>query len=93
METWIFGPSTCITFFFFFFFLFRADLLGVESEVPRLGVELEQQPPAYATATATWDLSLVCDLHHSSGQRQILNPLRPGIKLTSSWILVQFINH
>ena len=30
---------------------------------------------AYATATAMWDLSRVCDLHHSSWQRQILNPL------------------
>ena len=34
--------------------------------VPRLGVELELQPPAYARATATRDLSRVVDLHHSS---------------------------
>ena len=34
-------------------------------EVPRLGVESELQLPAYATATATWDLSHVCNLHHS----------------------------
>ena len=27
------------------------------------------------TATATWDPSRVCDLHHSSWQRQILNSL------------------
>ena len=44
-------------------------------EVPRLGAELELQLPAYATATATWDPSLICDLHHSSWQHQILNPL------------------
>ena len=44
-------------------------------EVPRLGVELELQPLAYARATATWDPSHVCDLHHSSRQRWILNPL------------------
>ena len=31
--------------------------------------------PAYTTATATRDLRHVCDLHHSSQQRQILNPL------------------
>ena len=31
-------------------------------EVPRLGVESELQPPAYATATATPDLSHVFDL-------------------------------
>ena len=44
-------------------------------EVPRLGVELELQLPAYATATAMTDPSCVYDLHHSSRQRQILNPL------------------
>ena len=44
-------------------------------EVPRLGVESELQLLAYATATATWDPSHVCDLHHSSRQCQILNPL------------------
>ena len=43
-------------------------------EVPRLGVESELQPPAYATATATLDPSCVCDLHHSSWQCRILNP-------------------
>ena len=31
--------------------------------------------PAYARATAMWDPSRVCDLHHSSSQRRILNPL------------------
>ena len=35
-------------------------------EVPRLGVELELQLPAYMTATEMWDLSCVCDLHHNS---------------------------
>ena len=44
-------------------------------EVPRLGVELELQLPAYATAIATPDSNRVCDLHHSSRQCQILNPL------------------
>ena len=44
-------------------------------QVPRLGVQSELQPPAYATATATWDLSYVCDLHHSSWQCQSLNSL------------------
>ena len=43
-------------------------------EIPRLGVELELQPLAYATATATWYPSYVCDLHHSSWQCWILNP-------------------
>ena len=42
-------------------------------EVTRLGVESELQLPAYATATATQDLSHVFDLHLNSQQHQILN--------------------
>ena len=30
--------------------------------------------PAYTTATGTRDLSCICNLHHSSQQRQILSP-------------------
>ena len=44
-------------------------------EVPRLGFESELQLLATATATATPDLSCICDLHYSSRQGQILNPL------------------
>ena len=44
-------------------------------EVPRLGVELELQLPAYATAEATPDPSRICDLCSSLGQHQILNLL------------------
>ena len=44
-------------------------------KIPRLGVKSELQLPAYITATATRDPSCVCDLHHSSWQRRILNPL------------------
>jgi len=46
-------------------------------EIPRLKVDSELQLMAYstATATATWDPSLVCDLHHSSRQCRILNAL------------------
>ena len=40
-----------------------------------IGVQSELEPPAYTTATATPDLSRFCDLHHSSRQRWILNPL------------------
>ena len=42
--------------------------------VPRLGVELELQLPAYSTATAMRGPSHVCDLHHNSQQCQIPNP-------------------
>ena len=44
-------------------------------EVPRLGVKLELQLPAYTTGTATWDPICICDLHHSSQQCWILHPL------------------
>ena len=37
-------------------------------EVPRLGVELELQLPAYTTATAMWHVNHVCNLHHSLWQ-------------------------
>ena len=56
----------------------------------QLGVELEPQLLAYATATATWDLSPVCNLHHSSRQPQILNTLSEAgnwthILMDTSW--------
>ena len=44
-------------------------------EVPGLGVESELQLLAYNTAIATPDPSHICDLHHSSWQRWIINPL------------------
>ena len=44
-------------------------------EVSRLGVEWELQLLAYTIATATQNSSHICNLHHSSGQHQILNPL------------------
>ena len=71
--------------FLFYFYLFIFGFLGPHlwhMEVPRLGVESKLQLPSNITATAKPDLSLVWDLHHSSQQRQILNPLseaRDGI--------------
>ena len=53
----------------FWFLGFLFGFLGLflrQMEVPRLGVNLELQLPAYARATATQDPSCVCDLHHSS---------------------------
>ena len=44
-------------------------------EIPRLGVKSVLQLPAYTTATAMRDPSRICDLHHSSRQHWILNPL------------------
>ena len=61
-------------------------------EVARLGIELELQLLACTTASAMWDLSLVHNLHHGSQQRWFPDPLsKPGIKPTSSWILVRFV--
>ena len=64
----------CVLFFFFFFFCFLGPHLR-HMEVPRLGVQLELQLPAYTTATATLVPRRVWDLYHSSRQCQILNPL------------------
>ena len=61
-------------FSFLVFFVFSGLHLGY-MEVPRLGTSLELQLLAYSRATATPDPSRICDLHHSSPQRRILNPL------------------
>ena len=62
-------------------------------EVPRPGVASELQLPAYATATATPDLSLVCHPHRSSRQHWILNPLsKAGVEPANSWFLVGFVS-
>ena len=63
-------------FFVFFFLLFRATfpVYGDSQARGRIRTTLQ-------------DLSHVCDLHHSSWQRRILNPLREarGILMVPSW--------
>ena len=44
-------------------------------DIPKPGVEMELQLLACATAIATWDPSHICNLHHSSQQHWVLNPL------------------
>ena len=59
-------------------FLFVCLFLGLHlwhMVVPWLEVKSELQLLAYTTATATQDPNHVCNLYHSSRQRQILNPL------------------
>ena len=75
---------------FFFFFCFFA-LYPQHMEVPRLGVLSELQLGAYTPATAMPDLSYICDLHHSSRQHRIPNPLsgarnRIHILMDTSWV-------
>ena len=72
----------------FFFFNFFGPHLW-HTEVPRLGIKSELRLPASTTATVTQDPSL--NLHHSSRQRQILNPLseagdRTRNLMVPSWI-------
>ena len=55
--------------------------------VPRLGVKSELYLPTYATATAMPDLSHVCNLHHSSWQPQIFNPLSEARDRTCVFML------
>ena len=59
---------------FLFLFVFLGPHLQ-NMEVPMLGIKSKLQLPAYATASATRDTSHVCNLHHSSWQYWILNPL------------------
>ena len=64
--------------FYFILFYFIFCFLGFylqHVEVPRLGVISELQLPAYATAPRMQDLCRVYNLHHSSGQHQVPNPL------------------
>ena len=60
-----------------FIYIYLFNLLfffTVLTEVPRLGVELELQ--LLATATATWELNYICVLHRSFQQCRILSPLK-----------------
>ena len=83
-------PSKRNVFFFFFFFFFLWPYQW-PMEAPRLGVKSELQQPALATATAIPDASLLCKLHHSSRQLQILNPPSKArdwtyILIDTSWV-------
>ena len=70
LGAWLPNLGLPATFFLSFFFL-GPHLRHME--VPRLGAESELLQPACTTATR--DPSPVCDLHHSSRQCQLLNPL------------------
>ena len=83
-------PQGIINQSYLFIYLFIGPHLQ-HMEVPRLGVKSELQLPAYTTATATWDPSRICSLHHSSWQCWILNPLSGArnwtlILMDTSWV-------
>ena len=62
-------------------------------EAPRIGDESEIQLLPYTTATATQDLSYICNLHYSSQQaRSLTHCARPGVEPATSLSLVRFIS-
>ena len=77
----------CILFYFFFFVFFRAAPMAYGgSQAKDL---IRALAAAYTTGTATQDPSHICDLHHSSRQCRILNPLskaraRTGVLIDTS---------
>ena len=79
--------SFLFCFVFVLFFFFRAAPMAYEGS--RARVKSELQLPVYTTATQ--DLSCIYDLHHSSQQHQILNPLSEARDqarnlMVTSWI-------
>ena len=74
---------------FFFFFLGPHPR---HMEVPRLGVKSELSPPAYITAIAMPDPSCICDLHHSSRQCLILNPLSEARDQNHNLVVTSWIH-
>ena len=79
---------------FIYLFIYLLCFLGLHSqhmEVPRQGVQLELQLPAYAIATATLYLNSFSDLYHNSWQLRILKTLskardRTHNLMNPSWV-------
>ena len=74
---------------YFILLPFRATRMVYGSSQSR--VESELQLPAYTTATAMWDWSLICNPHYSSWQHWIPDPLskardRTCFLMDTSWI-------
>ena len=87
-QEWLFnGYRVSFSLFFCFLFFCFLGLHTRHTDVRMLGGQLELQLPAYTTATATPDLSCVCDLHHSSRQGRILNPLREARNRTRNLVV------
>ena len=65
--------------------------IPLHMEAPRLGVESELQLLAYIAATTMQDPSCLWDLHHSSWQCQILNPLSKARDRTRNLMALSWI--
>ena len=70
--------------------VFQDNIRGIWKS-PGQGFKSELQLLAYSTATAMQNLSRICNVHHSSLQRWIFNPLskardRTRIFMDTSWI-------
>ena len=74
-----------------FFFLFAAIPVAYRSSQVGGQIGTAAAAAVYATGTAMPDLSHINKLLHSLQQSQILNPLRPGTKPTSSQTLYQVL--
>ena len=75
-ELHIFKMTEMVNFaFFFFFFCFFGGFLLVAYGSSQARGPIRAKLPGYTTATGTWDLSHDYDLHHSSQQHWIPNPL------------------
>ena len=83
--------DNCDNFFFFSFFVCFLGPNPQHMGVPRLGVQLELQLLAYITVTAMPDPSRACNLHHSSWQRWILNPLSEARDWTCDLMIASWI--
>ena len=89
-----FGEGVLFLLLFLFCFCFFLGLHPQHMEVPRLGVKLELQLPAYSTSTATWNLSLIWAYTTADSNARFLTLwAKPGIEPASSWILFSFITH
>ena len=95
-ELLLFHSSVYVNFYRFFVlfcFLFFLGLHPQHTEVPRLGVEsklqlwLRPQPQQHGIQVASVTYTTV---HGNAGS--LTHLARPGIKPTSSWILVRFIS-
>ena len=79
-------------FLLLFFFCFLGPYLPhIYGGSQARGRESKLQLLSYTTATATWHPSCVCNLHHSSRQGWILNPLSEArdptrVLMDTSWI-------